>query len=341
MRMDSRAAVRRLRTADRRAALFAAGLALIGMCGCNGALIELDPSDRDELGRRSLNLLERAAQLDIDVVACHAIEALAHVAPGVGKPHFRAATRSDSPLVRFAGCAALGDVRDSGALDDIARCQRDPDRRVRLAATYAAFCCGESDPQLLFQVLEGDADENLRADAAYLIGRMGQKVAVARLRRATDDKSNRVVVLVYAAMARLGDRAALDQLINFAAGDILSRAVALQELADLGREEARDALQYRLASREDYIQLRLIAARGLGRLGSKAGYDFALKQTTFSDKDATETMRVRQLAALALGSIGDARALGALQTLAESTDERVQVAACYAICQITKPERPR
>lgn len=338
MRTESQVG-RRRRRAGRAAAAVLLALTIAAVSGCGDAVIDLNLADRGELGERALSLLERAAQLDVDVVACHAIEALTAVAPAIGKPLFREATRAPSPLVRFAACAALGELRDATAIDDLARCQRDPERRVRLAATYAAYRCGAGDPQLLFQTLAEDADENLRADAAYLIGRLGQKAAITRLRAATNDKSNKVVVQVYGAMARLGDKPALDQLINFAAGDVLSRAIALQELADIGDERARDALLYRFASKEDYIQIRLIAARGLGRLGSRAGFDFALAQTRFSDKDETETMRVRSLAALALGSIGDPRALAALRTLAESNDERVQVAACYAICQITRPAR--
>jgi len=47
-------------------------------------------------------------------------------------------------------------------------------------------------------------------------------------------------------------------------------------------------------------------------------------------------MKLRVNAALALGAIGDDRALPALQNLAQSDDERVQVAACYAILQVLR-----
>jgi HEAT repeat protein len=48
-------------------------------------------------------------------------------------------------------------------------------------------------------------------------------------------------------------------------------------------------------------------------------------------------MRVRSLAAHALGEIGDPQALPLLRDMAATeTDERLQVAACYAICRILK-----
>ena len=83
------------------------------------------------------------------------------------------------------------------------------------------------------------------------------------------------------------------------------------------------------------IETRLLAARGLGELGDKRGYDLAVKSLRHSGKEKVDTMRVRSLAAWALGAIGDRKALPALQKLAgDQSDARMQVAACTAICRI-------
>ncbi len=330
MRMDSQGWRRRV-------ALPVLGAAVLLLSGCNAAIIDMAPQERIELRERAQSLLLRAAETDIDVVAANAIEALVEVGPQAGRAAFRAATRAEAAMVRFAACVAIGESRDCAASDDIARCQRDPDRSVRLAAAFAAYRCGEGGPQVLLDALANESDATVRQNAVFLIGRMGEKQALGWLKRYANDKSNIVVVLTYSAMARLGDKAALDQLILFAQGDLSSRTVALQELALLGKEEARECLYYRLSKNEQYLQARLIAARGLGKIGVNAGFNLAMQSTTYTAKDYDEQVLVRQLAAHALGSIGDARALNALQNLAESNDERVQVAACYAICQIVKP----
>jgi len=73
--------------------------------------------DRAALRQRALNLLLRAADSGIDVVQANAFEALVHVAPDAGRPYFAAALDSDVPMVRFAACEAIGDIRDREALE--------------------------------------------------------------------------------------------------------------------------------------------------------------------------------------------------------------------------------
>src|SRR5512142_423907 len=84
--------------------------------GCGDARFSVSPQERMDLQSRSLNLLQRAAESETDDVACNAIEALVNVAPRDGLPAYRQAIRSPSPLVRFAGYTALGEVRDAASL---------------------------------------------------------------------------------------------------------------------------------------------------------------------------------------------------------------------------------
>lgn len=290
-----------------------------------------------ELARRAMDLLERAAESELDVVRCNAIEALVQVAPQRGQPYFRAALKANEGMVRFAGCIAVGDVKDTAAREGVQRCLQDNEMRVRLGAAYAAYRLGDAGAaQLLVNMLSDSPDENLRSDAAYLIGRLKEQRAIKRLETAVKDKSNKVSIHALIALAMLGQREAVDRLIDYAQGDTVSRVLALQGLCELADERARDALLYRMSENEDYLEVRLVAARGLGRLKSNAGYALAMQNTSYSAQDATDQMRIRSLAALALGSIGDARALPALRKLAESQDDaRVQVAAAFAICQIS------
>ena len=309
-----------------------------------------DPRDADStprgsvdpaLERRALALLERAAKSQDGVVRANALEALVKVAPEDHLPLFREAVVSEAPLVRYAGCLALGTARDKTSLRALLRVMdEDPDPRVRLSAAFAATRCGHANAaRMLVDVLNDDPDVKLRADAAYLMGELGEPKARQRLKLAERrEDSGDVAVQIETALAKLGDREKLERLIQYALkSDTVTVLLALQSLVEIADPSAKEALEYRLFSKVDYLQTQLLAARGLGEIGNDKGFDLALKSLRHTAKDDTETMQVRSNAALALGAIGKSEALSALAALAENErDPRTQVAACYAICRICR-----
>lgn len=314
--------------------------------GCHGTTARLTPQEQTQLEHRAMALLLRAAQTGFDdVVEAHAIEALMDVAPDAGLPLFRAALTSPAPLVRYAGCVALGETRDTASLKAIRRLLSDPDARVRLAVAFAACRCGDSNQaRVLVQTLNDHPDETVRAEAAHLIGELGETQALKRLRlAATREQSNYVVVHLESAMAKLGDRDSLDRIVQYALkSDTVTILLALQTLVELADPTTRDTLEYRLHNEADYLQMRLLAARGLGRIGVDDGYELAINALTDKEGDDNETMQIRVNAALALGAIGQPQALPSLERLAETdNDARTQVAACYAICQIIRASSER
>ncbi len=335
--------------------LWAAGLAAIAaaLLGCQHAGLSrahLTPSERLELETRALGLLLRAAEGDKPDVACNAIEALVRVAPRDGLPLFRKAAQSPSPIVCYAGLVALGELRDRDSLPAMRAAAGAENAHVRLAAAFAAARCGHDGyVRILVRALSDAAEENVRADAAGLLGRLGDPRArgwlAAALNVGANRKSKPVTLAIHGALAMLGDRNSLQELINYSQGDPASRSVALLLLADLGQPDAREALRYRLLSpTEEYDEARLIAARGLGKLGDREGLDLALRKLTFKDpnpnpspENPDRTYPVRSMAVHALAEIGDPRAIPALREIAAtSTDPRLQVAAAYALCKLVR-----
>jgi HEAT repeat protein len=329
------------------ALLSLAGLLCAG-CADNLPAVTVTPTQKLELQRRSVDLLLRAATSAADDVSCNALDALVKVAPRDGLPAFRQAVRSDSPLVRFAGYAALGEVRDCDSRLLFVAGIKDANPHVRLAAAFAACRCGQSGyASLLVHALTSAREDTVRRDAAFLLGRLGEPRAEKHLRAAlrigANEKSRPVLLTIYGALATLGQEDAVRELVRYAQGDLETRVHALLLLADLGLPETKDALRYRfLTNNEDYVEARLLAARGLGKLGFRDGFDLALKMLKFTDPNPnpdpdnpSRTFPVRSMAVHALAEIGDPRALGALRELAASQDEpRLQVAAAYAICRI-------
>jgi HEAT repeat protein len=296
-----------------------------------------------ELRDRAENLLVNGTRTEIPLIVCNSIEALERVAPAAARSRVQPLLESESRMVRFAALVAIGRLRDRASAPRVQAALRDRDERVRLAAAFAAARLGDtSQVAKLVHALEKSSDENMRSDAAFLLGKLGEKRLLKRLAAAQrirqNEQSNRVLVHILGARAELGDRQALQQLAAFTRGDSVSRILALQMLSELAVPEARPALAFTLNDKDEYLEPRLIAARGLGRLGLRSGYALARNALNFEGKnkdDPNETARVRSLAALALGGMRASEALEALRDLcANSSDERIQVAAATAICEI-------
>ncbi|MBK9118601.1 MAG: HEAT repeat domain-containing protein [Phycisphaerales bacterium] len=328
------------------------GLLLAGVgLGCATPTPILSPAERLTLSNRALTLLITAAESDLADASANAIEALVRVAPREGAPAYRRALRSESPMVRYAGYLALGETGLCEPLPQLVAGTQDPHPNVRLAAAFALVRCGrEGYVRILMRALNTDANDAVRADAAALLGRLDNRRAVTWLEAARDQPANansaRVTVAIRGALARLGEGQAIHDLVRHSQGEPATRTDAMLLLAEIGPNAARDALRVRVAPRrENRIEDRLLAARGLGRLGDKIGFDLALRHLTYRSRSRDgrvspehETFVVRSLAVHALAEIRDERALAALQRVAETeTDIRLQVAAAYAILRITGP----
>lgn len=301
------------------------------------------PVEFGELRQRATRLLVQAAEGDIDVVRCNALEALSHVDADRAADAARKSLRHESPLVRYAASCVAGDLRLRDASPDLMQLLNDNSPRVRLGAAYALARGGEKNCAAYLVAGLGSNDENLRCDAAYLIGKLGEPAAVKRLRLAqTREKSSKVLVHIDTALAMLGVPQSVERLMSDTAWDAVSRIIALQSLVELKNERTAGAFRLILNNKDNYLQMRLLAARGLGRLGDNSGYKLAYASLTYTPQkgDDQDVFSIRSLAALALGAIGDPKALPELRHMAETeSDERIQVAAAYAICQIVMNKR--
>lgn len=249
------------RANNRIIALCAAMILCTGLLtvGCEAPGRRLPPDQEVALESRALDLLTRAAESELDVLRANAMEALVKVDPEMGRPHFRAALEVTTPLVRYAGCIASGDVRDRNSLPILRRLLEEPDARVRMAAAYAVYRCGETGAgRILLDNLTDNPDEKMRAEAAYLIGKLGDRKATRALQKAEpQETSSYVVVHIQTALALLGEIRMVDRLIEYMLkSDSVTRLLALQGLVELRDDRARRALAYRVSDESDYLEDR-------------------------------------------------------------------------------------
>jgi HEAT repeat protein len=261
-----------------------------------------------------------------------------------GLPWIRNALLDENDGVKFAALLALGAQRDRDSVATIRAFVNDENGNLRAAAIFALHQMGDTRhsarlPELLLDAPEAD----VRRSAALVLGLLGEKDAVKLLARLMKDESMLVRQQALESMALLGNREAIQQLtFEASSGTGENRVPAIAALTELADPSLENTFRYKLASGE-YIETRLAAARGLGVLNSKAGLEIALRgldfdsplQTSVRDPAREQIRRVRQLAALALGAIGDRRALPALaQRMNDQSDPRVQIVAADAILQI-------
>lgn len=323
----------------------AAAMVLAAAAGCAATA----PPD-SQLRERATQFVRAAARFpENPAVRAQAMEALEQVLPDQAGLLLREGLKDEHAGVRFAACMAIGELADRDAQPVVLPLASDPDGSVRVAACFALEKMGDTSHRRAWRdVLLTDPNATVRRNAALAMGRLGNKSVIpllARVSSADDDEGVRLQALE--AMAMLGDSYATSRFIHDAYGGLgFKQPFALLTLGHVNADQARSVLRNRLAN-APYIEARLAAARGLGMQGVADGYDLALRSLNWNepqrglpdDPPDLQVMRVRSMAAMALGEIRKPEALGPLQEVMEKADDpRVQLAAATGILMILNPK---
>ncbi len=316
--------------------------------GCAIVPKSLPAAEKKELVQRAVHAVKQAVRYEhAGSIRAMGIEILQRHLGIDARPWVRLALQDKEPGVRFAALLAAGSSKDSQSEPLIRSLCEDPDPNLQLGAFYALHQLGDTQyaarmPPLLLNHPSPD----VRRNTAFILGLIGEPGAVSLLARAMKDADDSVRDQALISMARLRNAEAIQQLTFSAnSGDGLRRVQALNALAELDSKPLLKTFHYKLTEGE-FIEVRLAAARGLGRLGNAQGFNLAMEALEFNHPDRSvpddppreQIMRVRQLAARAVGAIGDERALSALRRCMEDpVDPRIQLAAADAILEIAGP----
>jgi len=272
---------------------------------------------------------ELAKDVDSDnaIVRANAIEAIQDSVGAQGKDAIVNGLSDPNALVRFSAAMAAGTLRIEDARLDLLGLVNDPDPHVRIGVRYALHRLGDTHLSHDLEKTSRDFDPHVRADTALALGLLGEHSALRVLEPMLDDPDPDVRIQVAEAMWRLGSE---EGLTNLVAGSISSyvddQIICLLALAAPKDYRVAEHLRGRLTA--DYPQVALAAARGLGELGSDAGYGVAEKNIKSNDP------RIVVMAALALGAIGRADAQPLLSPLLVDSDQSVRLAAATAILEL-------
>lgn len=300
-------------------------------------------------------VLLQSAQSADPLVRTHALEAIGRT---MGQSEGRVLLQGLSdPAVsaRFAAAMAIGDVAYRPAVPHLHTIVKDPnsDQRVVCAAIYALHRMGDDTyTGQLAVLLHSEFDEG-RAVAATVMGKMGNPSAIGPLKSLLlDEKAPAVRLAIVEALARLGDSASAQMLESYAKQYFLDlRLAVIPTIGELRVPGAERILRQLMANTKNPVRVRVAAAGALGMLGVCEKDGFQLAQSSLENPDAAlrsfygekhaitdvERSSLQQLAALALGRMGDEKALAVLQPFLRVEDADVRVAAAMATLQLLAP----
>jgi len=279
-------------------------------------------------------------------VRCQAIEALAEESPRGVEGWFIEALGDESPAVRFAACVALGRIRCQSAKPMIQQRLGDENHSVRAAAIFALHRMGDfSHSGELAEMLLYHKDKQVRGNVAMLFGLLGETKAIKLLKRAQKDSDYMVAWQALESQMLLGDAQAFGRVATqIGSGREDISVLAMLAVGRSREQKSCETLRYKLGRQEDHLESRLAAARALGMLGHDDGFELARRSLRFNSPNPDpragtpedQIMRVRTMAALALGAMRARRVLPDLEEMmTKSDDPRIQVAAARAIIRIT------
>ena len=309
---------------------------LLGGCG---AALTPNPSapEPGKLRQQAVNIMRTALASDDPLIRCQAIETVAATETLALMPQIHKLLKNDYVLVRFAAALAIGDMRYPPARRSLMMLREKGDERSRLAAAYALLRLGYDNnwPQIT-QALQS-SDQSLRANAVMVLSKLEGERALNMLYWAKDADDSDITVRLQAAegIAKLGDKRIYSKLWTLLISKYIeNKIIGICAMADLGTEDSKDAIITMLG--DDVPEIRLTAAGQLGKLGYDLGEPevlTVLRERSYAGAEEPAQIRIKTLAAMAIGYIGTDALKAYLPELLSDNNPSVRLAAANAVFQ--------
>ena len=289
------------------------------------------PPNIDKLAAKAdvAGLVKALAYTKDPHVAPAAATALAAIgAPAVGP--LAAVVRDPHDRSRWTAAEALGRIADSRAVEPLIAALRDQSDAVRKSAATALGTIADARAVEPLIAALSDQSDDVRIGAMSALGTIGDPRAVEPLIAALSGKYSKVAVV---ALANIGDARAVEPLAGVLFGtDWSARLAAADGLGELGDLRAVEPL---IRAMGDEQVARMDAhdnAQFVQALGGLDPSRSASLNTTLAD----QTAFVRTHAAIALGRIGDIRAVEPLRAALQAggTGRSFREAAAAALRSI-------
>ncbi len=209
-------------------------------------------------------------------------------------------------------------------------------RSVQAAALFAMKRCGRDVNLTPMAAMLQDDDPYLRSNVVMLLGHLGDPSAIGLLKltaespmqRAKSEEAALARLQLAEALTRLGDESMLQVIRSAVYSEFHEvRALAVQIMGDLGDRRWQPGLLQILRESRNNLELRLVTARSLAKMGNFDGRDLVI------EGGRSQTLLFREVAAHALGYFDDAASARFLVQLLNDPQQRVRLAAARAVLQ--------
>ncbi len=303
--------------------------------------------------------LLQAADSDDAFTRSHAIEALTTTMGSKSGGIFTEALNDTSPAVRFAAAMAIGDVKHAPARQRLLSMavpeKGEPDKRVWCAVIYALYQLDDETYTGELGRLLLDREQEVRANAAMVMGKMGEPSAVGPLKMVLEDEQVAAVRLqITESLAQLGDEKSRLLLEAYTKTQFIEdRLIAIPAMVKVRSPRAKSIYHELISSSRQPPRVKVAAAGALAQLGEvdETGYLLCLDSLRYPETvmqkyfgpsrkiKPIEITSLRRLAAMSLGDVGKREPVDSLQAFLNAEDGGVRVASAMAIIKILSDEQ--
>ncbi len=221
---------------------------------------------------KALEIIKEDLKSEYPIMRMHAIEVVADSKQMALMPEVVKMLNDKSNPVRFAAVLAIGDTNYTAASYKLKKHKHDHDKSVRVAIAYVLtkFNIEDCHSDIINATLSND--QTLKANAALVVGKLGDKTLAEFLHRILRDPSaqDKAKIQAIESLAMLNDDSSIQKgwalLISKRADD---RIMGIRVMEHLHTRESINAI--RTMYHDDLIEIQMAAAASLCRLGDPDG----------------------------------------------------------------------
>jgi HEAT repeat protein len=315
---------------------------LLFLIGCNDQPpnnIQTTSVNPDQLRQKATAIIASSLDDQDPRIRAKAIEVVATAKLQMLMPKVQQLLKDEYVPVRFAAAVAVGDTNYLPAKKAVTILTQVPEQNTKISAAYAAHKLKVADAMETLENAITSKDPIVRANAAVLMGKIGDQRAKKLLYWAMTDKNSdaRASFAAAGALAKLGDEEILsklwDMLLNVYADD---RVYGIESMAELGTNDSKNAIFTMLD--DEVPEVRLAAAEQLGKLGDNFGEQIVL-DTLKNPPQGMNSEDIDRLNVRIVSAIGQLKTPALTPYLPDFLDNNsklVKIAAAAAVFNLEK-----
>ena len=272
--------------------LFSAIMTVILGFGFAGAA-GIDPAVKEECKKQAISIIANGLSDTDPQFRGKAVEVVSNARLNELMPRVEKLMGDDYVPVRFTAAIAVGDMKYDNSMAALRKLVEVGDDTSKIAAAYALAKLGDKRNVPIIHEALTSTDQNLKANAALLLGKLGNKDDIAVLYKVLGDVTASDAALFQAAesIAALGDAGIYSRLWTMLISKHPDdRIIGVRAMRALGTAQAKEAILTMFY--DEVLEVRLVAAAELGKLGDSSGYtevvDAITKPLSQIDQEAME-----------------------------------------------------